>query len=110
MARVTITPSRLISGGVAFAPVAAQVDGNAFPNTGNQLFYVNNGSGGSVVVTVRTPLTVGGIAVEEVTKTLLTTEEWVFGVFPTHIFNQANGEVWIDYDSITSVTIQVFTQ
>lgn len=110
MARVTIVPSQMIPGGVAFSPVAAEIDGNAFPNTGNQLFYVNNGGGGSVILTIQTPLTIEGLAVAEVTKTLLTTEEWVFGTFPTHIFNQSNGEVWIDYDGVTSVTIQVFTQ
>ena len=110
MARVTITPSQLVVGGVAFSPVAAQTDGNAFPNTGNQLFYVNNGGGGSVVLTIQTPFTAGGLALAEATRTLAAGEEYVFGVFPTHLFNQSNGEVWIDYDGVTSVTIQVFTQ
>ena len=110
MARVTLTPSILSVNGVVFSPVAAETDGNAFPNTGNQLFYIKNGSGGNVVVTIQTPLTVVGLAVAEATRTLATTEEYVFGVFPTHVFNQSNGEVWIDYDIVTSVTIQVFTQ
>lgn len=110
MARETITPSQLVSGGVAFSPVAVQTDGNAFPNTGNQLFYIKNGNGSTIVVTIQTPLTIAGIALAEVTKSLLTTEEWVFGTFPTHIFNQSNGEVWIDYDISASVTIQVFTE
>lgn len=110
MARVTITPSPMIVGGVAFSPVAVEADGNAFPNTGNQLFYIKNGNGATLTIIIQTPLTVGGIAVAEVTKALLTTEEWVFGVFPQHIFNQSNGEVWIDYDISASVTIQVFTQ
>ncbi|KKK48334.1 hypothetical protein LCGC14_3146150 [marine sediment metagenome] len=110
MPRVTITPSQLIVGGVAFSPVAVETDGNAFPNTGNQLFYIKNSNAGTIVVTIQTPLTIEGIAVAEITKSILTTEEFVFGTFSTHIFNQSNGEVWIDYDVATSVTIQVFTQ
>lgn len=110
MARVTLTASSMLSGGVQLAAAAAQTDGNAFANTGNQWFYVKNGNGSTIVVTIQTPLTVGGIAVAEVTKSLLTTEEWLFGVFDTHIFNQSNGEVYIDYDIVASVTVQVFTQ
>ncbi len=109
MARVTLTASVLVSGGVVFSPVAAETDGNAVANTGNQFFYVNNGGGGAVVVTILTPLTVGGLAVAEATRTLAAGEEYVFGVFPTHIFSQSNGEVHIDYDGVASVTVQAFS-
>lgn len=110
MARVTLTASVFAPGGVVFSPVAAETDGNAVKNTGNQVFYIKNGGGGAVTITFRTPLTVGGILVEEVTDSLGAGAEEMYGVFPTHIFNQSNGEVWVDFSGITSVTIQAFTK
>lgn len=110
MARVTLTLAQMSHSGVELVPVAAETDGNAFANTGNQWLYVLNGSGGNLIVTIKTPLTVEGIAVAEITKTLATMEDWLFGTFSTRIFNQSNGEVHIDYDTVSSVTVQAFTR
>lgn len=100
----------MLPGGVELVPVAAEVDGNAFANTGNQWLYVLNSGGGNLVVTIQTPKTVDGNAVAEVTKTLATTEDWVFGVFRTDVYNQPSGEVYVDYDGVTSVFVQALTQ
>ncbi len=110
MARVTLTLAQMLPGGVELVPVAAETDGNAFANTGNQWLYVLNGSGGNVVVTIQTPKTVDGNAVAEVTKTLATMEDWLFGVFRVDVYNQPSGEVYVDYDIVTTVTVQAFTQ
>ncbi len=110
MARVVLTLAQMSHNGVELVPVAAETDGNAWANNGNTWLYVLNGSGGNVVVTIKTPLTVEGIAVAEITKTLAAGEDWIFGTFSTRIFNQTNGEVHVDYDSITSVTVQAFTR
>lgn len=110
MARVTLTLAQMLPGGVELDPVAAETDGNAFVNTGNQWFYVLNGGGGNLLVTIRTPRTIDGNEVAEITKTLAATESWIFGVFRTDVYNQSNSEVWIDYDGVASVTVQAFTQ
>ena len=110
MARVLLTLAQMSHSGTELVPVAAEAAGNAIANTGNQWLYVNNGSGGTIVVTILTPLTVEGIAVAEITKSLLAGEDWIFGTFSTRIFNQANGEVHIDYDGVSSLTVQAFTR
>ncbi len=108
MARVTLIASVLAPGGVVFSPVAAETDGNAVKNEGNQFFYIKNGSGGAVTITFQTPRTVDGIAIEEVTDSLGAGNEEMYGVFSTHVFNQSNGEVWVDFSAVASVTIQAF--
>ncbi len=75
------------------------------PNNGRLFIYVTNGGGGTSVVTIATPGTVDGLAVADRTVSIGTGEDAMIGPFPPHIYNNANGEIDVSFDVITSVTI-----
>lgn len=87
---------------------AAEAAGNSFANTGDQFLHVKNGSAADVDVTVQTPAKVGGIDIEEVVVTVTAGEERMIGPFPPGVFNQASGEVYVDYEDETTVTVAAF--
>lgn len=89
---------------------AANVDGNMFANTGEQLVHIKNGAT-DVQVTVTTPATQAGLAVDDLVFTVTASEERIVGFLSPGTFNQASGadagKVYIDYDDVTNVTIAV---
>ena len=93
---------------------ATLTDGDQYKNTGREIIHIKNDGGGTVVVTVPTPATAsGGLTIEDKTYTLLTTEEIFIGQLDTAIFNQPAssadaGNVYIEYDDVTSVTLAIF--
>ena len=93
---------------------ATLTDGDQFKNTGREIIHIKNDGGGTVVVTIPTPATVsGGLTVEDKTYTLLTTEEIFIGQLDPAFFNQPAssadaGNVYVEYDVVTSVTIAIF--
>ncbi len=89
-------------------------DGDQFKNTGREIIHIKNDGGGTIVVTIPTPATAsGGLLIEDKTYTLLTTEEIFIGQLDPAIFNQPPssadaGNVYIEYDIVTSVTLAIF--
>ena len=85
---------------------------DTFANTGREFAEVLNGSESPVVVTFVTPRTVSGLAVEDREITIPAGERRMIGPFPPGVYSVggvSGGEVSITYDSITTVTIGVFS-
>lgn len=108
MARTTVTIQTLVNSGITPSYNAATVtDGDAFTNDGNTFIHVLN-AGAEKTLTIQTPVTVGGIAVAEVTVTIpATTGTKLIGPFETTIFNQSDGRVYLDWSAVTGVTFAV---
>jgi hypothetical protein len=71
--------------------------------------YVKNASGSPITVTIDTPGLVDGLAIANLTVSVpATTGERMIGPFPPGIYNQADGNVYVDWSSVTSVTAGVF--
>lgn len=105
MARTSLTVQEVALAGITLSFEAANADGNSFANDGNVILYVKNGDASSHTVTIPTPATVGGMAVEDLTVSVPAGGEKVVGPFPTHVFNQSGGVVYVNYDAVTSVTV-----
>lgn len=103
-----LTVAQLTADGVVTAMVAAAGGGDSFANTGDQIFEVNNGSGGSITVTIVTPATVGGRAVADVAAAVPAGQRWRFGPFDPALFNDATGSVQVTYSGVTTLTVQAF--
>ena len=83
------------------------VNGDEFTNDGRTFIHVKNGAGAPITVTISTPGTVDGLAVAERTVSVTNASEKMIGPFPPGTYNQATGEVHLDYSSGTSITIAV---
>jgi hypothetical protein len=88
-------------------PSFAAVDGtnhNAFANDGRTFLYVTNAAGSPINVTIDTPGVVDGLAVGNLVVSVTNGQSRVIGPFPTNIYNQADGKVYVDWSSGTSIT------
>lgn len=108
MARTALTATSLVPGGGDISAAAANVDGHSFANTGHQLLYIINNDASPTTITFQTPLQVEGQDVAEVTDSLAAGAAALYGIFSTRLFNQASGEVYVDFSSVTSLTVQLF--
>lgn len=108
MARTSVTTQVITRAGLNVAMTAPVADGDIIDG-GNTILVVNNGGGASITVTVQTPYTVEGQAVEELTVSVPAAGTREIGPFPG-IFKQpadasvGPGRVLVDYSSVTSVT------
>ena len=110
MARTEITPQQIVRTGLASALATPDLaNGNQFVNDGQCFLYVKNASGSPITVTIDTPGTVDGLAIANLTVSVpATTGERMIGPFPPGIYGQADGKVYVDWSSVTSVTAGVF--
>ena len=108
MARTDLTVYEISLAGVTPSFVAAEADGNMWLGRGNEFIVVKNGSGGAINVTVQAPNYWKGVALEDqVVSVGAGSEEWI-GPFPQGAFAQgADGKVYVDYATVTSVTVAV---
>jgi len=115
MPRATLTAVTAPGWGGGITDIAAgavdSAQGNEFQNTGIEKLVVVNGSGGSLTVTVAIPATPRSIQGLITTKTftVATGKTAVLGPFEPSIFNQANGNVNVDWSTGTSVTCAVIS-
>jgi len=86
---------------------ATLTDGDDFLNSGKEFIHVVNGGGSPCVVTVPTPATVKGLAVEDKTVSVPAGEERMIGRFDPGLYNQS-GRCRVEYDQVTTVTVAVF--
>ena|SRR3990167_3538091 len=105
MARTAVNYQQIVRTGLEQTYEAAYVDGNKFSNDGRMFLIVKNGAGAPITVTVQTPGTVDGLAVAEQTITVTNAEERMIGPFPPGIYNQSDGMVYVDYSSVTTITV-----
>lgn len=109
MARTLITVQQVTKAGVTLSfSAATATDGNNFANDGDVLLYVKNGGASPITVTVQTPAKIEGVDVAELTVSVSNASEKIIGPFPTSIFNQSDGTVYVDFSAVTSVTIAAF--
>jgi hypothetical protein len=108
MPRVTLGVQQIRRTGLDPVYVAAQVDGNAFPNSGGEFIHVKNGAGSSINVTVLTTRSVDGQVVTNRVVAVPAGDDRMIGPFQAGNFNQGNGEVWFNYSAVTTITVGVF--
>lgn len=83
---------------------AAAANTDTIAADGRAVLWVVNGAGAPITVTIVSPQTVAGLAVEDVVVTVANATQKLIGPFPRATFGDANGEAGIDYSSITTIT------
>lgn len=89
--------------------VAADADGDSFPNTGKELAYFDNGSGGAITVTLvfKSGLGIDGQSPTNRTVSVPAGERVLVGPFPKDLYNDANSRMNFEYSAVTSLTVAV---
>jgi hypothetical protein len=105
MARTALTVQQISRAGLTPTYGAANVDGHSFPNGGDREFLHVKTGGTGCTVTVQTPNTVDGLAIADRTYVIGTSSERMIGPFPRANYNQGAEEVYVDFSSVTTVTI-----
>lgn len=108
MARVIPTVAVNAPTGLVLALTAANADGDAIVNNGRRKLHVKNASAGSINVTVLRPVaaTPGGIPLANLVYPIAAGAEAEIGPWGSE-WQQPNGEIWIDYSAVVTVTRQV---
>jgi len=103
-----LTTQSIIRTGTGLEPSyeSCAAGGDSFVNTGKEFLHVKNGSGGSLTVTVVTPVTVDALAVTDAAYAIPAGEERMIGPFPCRYY-ATNGSTSITYSGVTSLTIAV---
>lgn len=111
MAVLTVTTIDRNGQNLTTLDVAAAGGGDSFANTGSEFLYLNNASGGAIVVTLDVIATVDSqrtAAVTDPTVSVPAGNAMVIGPFPTGIYNDGNDRMNVTYDGVTSLTVAAF--
>lgn len=113
MATPTLTPvvtNRTAGINLGSAPVAANVAGDSWLNTGKEMFFIKNGSGGSINLTEVLPATavIDGIAPTPRVIAIAAGASLILGPFPQGTYNDVNGFMNFTYSAVTTVTVLAF--
>ncbi len=95
--------------GILINTGATPAASDTFGNSGKQFLYIYNGNGATCTVTVTSQPTIDGLAVADLTVSILTTAAKLIGPFPTNVYNDANGLVTVVCSVTSSVTILVLS-
>jgi hypothetical protein len=104
MARADLAVQQIVRTGLDPAYSAAVADGHAVDNTDRPILHVKNGSAGAITVTVPTPASQDGQAIDDLAVSIPAGGEQLIGPFPGRTFAQPDGTVHVDYSAVTSVT------
>jgi hypothetical protein len=107
MATLTINPVVRAGLNLTTVDTAAAGGGDEFVNTGREMFYANNASGGAIVITFVTTPTVDGLAIADRTVSVPAGEIMVVGPFATSQYNDTAEKIQVTYDGVTSLTVAV---
>lgn len=105
MARTALTVDTVTTAGVVLATDTGIADGHSFANSdGDVILYVSNGDATARDITIQTPGTVAGKGTSSEPIAERTVEVGAgaikfIGPFAPSIFNQADGSVYVDYES-----------
>jgi hypothetical protein len=107
MARTNINVTDASKSGTVLSYVAADAaNGMEFSNSGEEVLHVKNSDTAGKTVTLKSvPCSHGRYG--DLSITVAAGEERVIGPFDTHLFNQQNGKVNVDFSAATSVTVCV---
>ncbi|MGW1035008.1 hypothetical protein ACWD4Z_22830 [Streptomyces antibioticus] len=106
MADLTTTKITAVAGllDLAAAATAAAVGGDTAEVGPRRFLYVNNGSGGSITVTIATPATANGFAISDGTYAVAAGKQALIPL--TNDFRGANGRAAITYSAVTTVSVR----
>lgn len=106
-----LTAQQITQAGLIPVYTAATLAGDTLVNTGIQYFHIKNGSAVSVtssvvpvITTVVDPL-LGTLVKETASLILAAGQEGFLGPFETNAFNNAAGQLTLNYTAATSVTV-----
>ena len=107
--RTTVTPQQLARTGITPVYNAATVtEGDGFANDGRTFIHCLNVSVGIITLTISTPGTVDGLAIADRTVAIpANTGNLMIGPFPPDVYNQSNGQVYLDWSDVTTMTFAV---
>lgn len=104
----TLTVVNMVRTGVDMAGVAADVAGDEWVNTGQEMVEIKNGSGSPITVTLDIKPTVDAATVNDPTVTIAAGATKAMGTFPTGWYNDSStGRAKVTCSAVTSVTIKV---
>ena len=102
-----LTVAAVTRAGVDVAGVAADAAGDEWANDGKQFVEVNNGSAGSINVTLNIRATVDGAAAVNPVVAIAAGARKIIGPFPTGVYNDSNGRAKISYSAVATITTKV---
>jgi len=112
MSRTVLTITAVTAiGGVNLTDTleAANADGESIAASGENItLVVENGSAGSITVTIKTPETVKGLAVAEDTWTIAAGKTYIGRFMARETYMQADGTVHIDFSAVTTIAVAAF--
>ncbi len=113
MATLTVTTENHGTGILDLVATAVAVDvagSDKFPNTGNELVFVNNGGGVSLTVTENygTGGTIDGQTLPNKTKVIAAGKSALLGPYPPGLYNDANGFMNLGWSATTSIKVLPF--
>ena len=102
--RATLTVVDCVRSGVISTVTAAIAEGAMFANDGQTFLYCLD-TAGDAVLTFKTPGTIDGLAIAEMTVTVTAdaTAGELIGPFPPSIYNQSDGTVHVTPDAHASL-------
>ncbi|MFI6334133.1 hypothetical protein [Streptomyces sp. NPDC050535] len=108
MADLSLTTVPVATGiaDVAAQATAAAGGGDTVPVGPGRFLYVNNGSGGSITVTLATPGTVSGLAIADTAVAVAAGKHAIIPL--ANVFRGATGRAAITYSGVTSLTVRPF--
>lgn len=109
MARESLTTQQVTRDGLVPTLTAPPADGDVI-DAGRVALMVTNNGAAAHTVTVQSPVTVDGLAVEELTVSVAAGETRLIGPFPARTFGQPSdsadhGRVYVDYDAGSDVDL-----
>ncbi len=93
--------------GVAVTFAAATAGGDTAAPNDHSALIVKNGGTAAITVTLATPQTVDGLAVEDTAVSVAAGAETLIPLYPHLYRNPATGVVNITYSAVASVTVAV---
>ena len=102
----TIAPTEIDIDGIDDAPVAAEIGGDDFANTGNEFAMIHNGGGAPITVTPTIPATLS--SGEQITPGVVTVNAGVRKLMGPYNRQVYGPSVALAYSAVTTVTISIY--
>jgi hypothetical protein len=105
MPRTALTVREVVLAGVTMGEVSVDAaNGMSFSNIGNETIFYMRTAGTVITVTFRVPAKVKGLTITDVVVVMGATASLLIGPFPSEIFNQVDGTVYVDFSVATNGT------
>lgn len=113
MANVDVTVQEITRAGLtpAYTGSLSTSDTYLIPNDGKTYIHVKKTGANNCTVTVATQNTVDGLAITDLTVTVVaTTGDKKIGPFPRDIYNNADGEIAVTFSEVTGLSFGAFRE